>query len=156
MEKVFTMFGIAALAFAILGLITQTSSAQAQTANDLHKQQQQSATSLTSAANATSTTPSSVQYTQKVKQLLKQVSDLYHQGNYTGAGKVADIAYLDNFELVEIPLVNSGHGDLKVGIEQMMRVQLREMIKQQVPVEQLDTHIAALNAKLDEAATVLA
>jgi parvulin-like peptidyl-prolyl isomerase len=57
--------------------------------------------------------------------------------------------------MVEVPLVNSGHQQLKEDIEQMMRVQLRDMISQKVSADKLDAHIAAIDAKLDEATKAL-
>jgi hypothetical protein len=97
----------------------------------------------------------SVQYIKNVKELLKQVSAEYHKGNYTGADQVAVTAYLDNFEHVEGPLLNANQTQLKNDVEQMMRIQLRDMIKQKVTPEQLDAHIAAINVKLDQAVRVV-
>lgn len=96
-----------------------------------------------------------VQYLENVKELLKQVSTEYHRGNYTGADQVAVSAYLDNFEHVEGPLLNANQTQLKDDVEQMMRIQLRDMIKQKVTPEQLDAHIAAINVKLDQAIQVV-
>jgi urease gamma subunit len=97
----------------------------------------------------------SAQYIENVRELLKQVSAEYHRGNYTGADQVAVTAYLDNFEHVEGPLVMANQTQLKNDAEQMMRIQLRDMIKQKVTPEQLDAHIAAINVKLDQAVKVV-
>jgi len=95
------------------------------------------------------------QYLENVKALLKQVSAEYHRGNYTGADQLAVTAYLDNFEHVEGPLLAANQTQLKTDVEQMMRIQLRDMIKQKAAPEQVDNHIAAINAKLDQAIKVV-
>ena len=96
-----------------------------------------------------------VQHIQIVRDLLKQVSADYHQGNYTGADKVTVVAYLDHIEPVETALINHDAKDLKLELEQMMRIQLRDMIKQKAAPEQVDNHIAAINTKLDQAVKVV-
>jgi hypothetical protein len=98
---------------------------------------------------------STLQYIQNVRDLLKQVSVEYKKGNFTGAEQLATTAYLDNFEHVEIELVRYNATDLKEETEQMLRVELREMIKNHVTSEQVDNHISSINAKLDQAVTVV-
>jgi len=95
------------------------------------------------------------QYIQNVKRLLQQVSKEYRNGNFTGADSLATTAYLDNFEYVEIDLVRHNATDLKEETEQMLRVQLREMIKDRVAADQLDAQINAIDSKLDQAITVV-
>jgi hypothetical protein len=98
---------------------------------------------------------STVQYIQNVRDLLKQVSIEYNKGNLTGAEDLATTAYLDNFEHVEIELVRHNATDLKAETEQMLRVELRDMIKNRAAPEQIDNHIGSINAKLDQAVTVV-
>ena len=85
------------------------------------------------------------------RQLLHQVSVEYKKGNFTAAGELAIRAYLDNFEYVEQDLEKHGAKDLKEQIEQMMRVELRDMIKSGVSQDQLDSQINAIDLKLTEA-----
>jgi hypothetical protein len=96
-----------------------------------------------------------VQYIENVKDLLERVSTEYRLDNYTGADRLAVAAYLDNFEHVEGPLLNANQPQLKNDIENMLRVQLRDMIKQRVTPEQLDAHIEAINVKLVQAIHVV-
>ena len=105
--------------------------------------------------NSTTTTTSIIQNIQTTKQLLKQASVEYRKGNTPGADNLVTSAYLDNFEQVEPVLVQHNAIDLKQQIEQMIRVQLREMIKDNATADAIDSQINAINAKLDQAATVL-
>ena len=82
---------------------------------------------------------------------LHQVSVEYKKGNFTAAGELAIRAYLDNFEYVEQDLEKHGAKDLKEQIEQMVRVELRDMIKSGVSQNQLDSQINAIDLKLTEA-----
>lgn len=97
----------------------------------------------------------SVQYIENAKNLLQQVSTEYSKGNYAQADKLAVSAYLDNFEHVEGELVAAGSKDLMDELEQMMRVEIRDMIKNRVPQEQLDSHIQTIDSKLDQAIRIV-
>ena len=94
---------------------------------------------------------SSDKHIEITRQLLHQVSVEYKKGNFTAAGELAIRAYLDNFEYVEQDLEKHGAKDLKEQIEQMMRVELRAMIKSGVSQDQLDSQINAIDLKLTEA-----
>lgn len=95
------------------------------------------------------------QYIENAKQLLEQLSEEYGKGNFTGAEKLATLAYLENYENVESELKNRGSEGLVEETEELMRVQLREMIQSRVTQEQMDAHIAKINEKLDQAAVVV-
>lgn len=97
----------------------------------------------------------SQQYIENARQLLKQVSVEYKNGNFTGADKLAVLAYLENFEYVESDLANRGAEDLKGQIEEMMRVELRDMIKNRVTQDKLDSQIDAIDVKLTDAHAVV-
>jgi hypothetical protein len=71
----------------------------------------------------------------------------YSTGNSTGAEKLATKAYLKNFEQVESPLEEKGAGELKEQIEDMMREDLRGLIKNNASTEEVKTHINATEAK---------
>ena len=107
------------------------------------------------ASNNTKTTDPSVMYTETARNLLNQVSTEYKKGNFSGAEELATRAYLDNFEYVEAPLEKKGAGDIMKQLEDMMRTDLRSMIKDEVPFEKLNSHINATNAKLAEAIIIL-
>jgi hypothetical protein len=107
------------------------------------------------ASNNTKTTDTSVIYTETARNLLNQVSTEYKKGNFSGAEELATRAYLDNFEYVEAPLEKKGAGDIMKQLEDMMRTDLRSMIKDEVPFEKLNSHINATNAKLAEAIIIL-
>jgi len=107
------------------------------------------------ASNNTKITDTSLIYTETARNLLNQVSTEYKKGNFSGAEELATRAYLDNFEYVEAPLEKKGAGDIMKQLEDMMRKDLRSMIKDEVPFEKLDSHINATNAKLAEAIIIL-
>ena len=96
-----------------------------------------------------------IKYIETAKQLLNQTSLEYKKGNSTGAEELATRAYLDNFEYIEPILEKHGAANLKEQIEQMMRVQLRNMIKDKASQEQIDSQINMIYLKLSEAATKL-
>ena len=79
----------------------------------------------------------------------------YSTGNSTGAEKLATKAYLENFEQVESPLEEKGAGELKEQIEDMMREDLRGLIKNNASTEEVKTHINATEAKLVEGISIL-
>src|SRR6476619_6555531 len=99
-------------------------------------------------ANNTKNIDPSIVYTETALNLLKQVATEYKKGNFSGAEELATRAYLDNFEYVEAPLERKGAGDIMKQLDDMMRKDLRSMIKDEVPFEKLNTHINATNAKL--------
>jgi hypothetical protein len=97
----------------------------------------------------------SIVYVETARNLLNQVSTEYKKGNFSGAEELATSAYLDNFEYVEAPLEKKGGSEIMKQLEGMMRKDLREMIKDEVPYEKLLSHINATDTKLDEAISIL-
>jgi hypothetical protein len=97
---------------------------------------------------------SSLQYIAQIKPLLSQLKTEYTNGNYTQAEKLAVQAYLDNFENVEGPLMKANKKDLSDKIEQMMRIELREKIRDKVAADELTAFISTINDKLGEAEKV--
>jgi hypothetical protein len=105
--------------------------------------------------NNTKNIDSSIVYTETARNLLNRVSTEYKKGNFSGAEELATRAYLDNFEYVEAPLEKKGGSEIMKQLEGMMRKDLREMIKDEVPYEKLLSHINATDTKLDEAISIL-
>lgn len=92
-----------------------------------------------------------VNYLETARNLLNQTSVEYKNGNFTGAEELADAAYLDNFEHVEEELEEKGSHSFMENLEQMMREDLRQLIKDKAGQSDLDMHINATDAKLAEA-----
>jgi hypothetical protein len=105
--------------------------------------------------NNTKNIDSSIVYTETARNLLNQVSTEYKKVNFSGAEELATRAYLDNFEYVEAPLEKKGGSEIMKQLEGMMRKDLREMIKAEVPYEKLLSLINATDSKLAEAILIL-
>jgi high-affinity iron transporter len=117
------------------------------------------AQSTNSTAQGNDTSTSDVQQTplefiDKIKGLLAQTIAEYTNGNYTGAEELATTAYLDNYEYVEAPLAKIDK-PLMETTEVMMREELRQMILDQVPLEDLKEHIDKINENLDKSIDLL-
>ena len=105
--------------------------------------------------NNTKNIDPSIVYSETARNLLNQVSTEYKEGNFSGAEELATSAYLDNFEYVEAPLEKKGGSEIMKQLEGMMRIDLRGMIKDEVPYEKLLSHINATDSKLAEAILIL-
>ena len=113
------------------------------------------ATPVVSGQNQTRSEDPVIKYAQTARELLNHTLAEYKKGNITGADELATRAYLDNFEYVEFPLIKKKSADLKEEIEKMMREDLRNMIKEKVPFEELNSHVNATDLKLVEAIQIL-
>ncbi len=89
-----------------------------------------------------------------VKSMLNQLLSAYQSQNYEEAESIAIEAYLENYEFVEAPIAQHDQ-QLMEETEVMLREELRQMINDRVPVEQLQEHIASINANLDRAVNLL-
>ena len=105
--------------------------------------------------STTRTSDRSITFAQTASKLLNQTQMEYNRGNSTGAEEFAIRAYLDNFEYVEAPLDQKGQHILKESIENMMRNDLRTMIKDKAPAPQVSELIKKIDSKLAEAITIL-
>jgi hypothetical protein len=101
------------------------------------------------------TLDSAITYAQTARQLLNQTMVEYSTNNATGTEELATRAYLDNFEYVEPALEQKGAADLKEQIGDMMREEIRDMIKTSTSADELHTLINATDAKLVEAKSIL-
>lgn len=89
-----------------------------------------------------------------IKSMLNQLLSAYQSQNYEEAESIAIKAYLENYEYVEAPIAQHDQ-QLMEETEVMLREELRQMINDRVPVEQLQEHIASINANLDRAVSLL-
>jgi hypothetical protein len=103
----------------------------------------------------TGVTDPAITYAQAAIQVLNQTQMEYSTGNSTGAEELGTEAYLENFEHVESPLEKKGAEELKEQIEDMMREDLRELIRNNASAEELSSHISETGAKLMEAISIL-
>jgi hypothetical protein len=85
---------------------------------------------------------------------LNQTVNAYKQQNYADAEALVTTAYLDNFEFIEAPLAEKDEV-LMENTETMLREQLRQLIQNQVPAEQLQQHVDKINSNLDKAEQLL-
>jgi hypothetical protein len=109
-------------------------------------------TNTTTNSNETSAT---IKYIKTAAQLLGQVLTEYKNGNFTKAEELATKAYLDNFEYVEPILEKHGAKNLMEEIEHMMRIEIRDMIKNKVPQDKLELEVGIIRGKLLDAISVL-
>jgi hypothetical protein len=89
-----------------------------------------------------------------IKSLLTQLIAAYGSQDYQGAERIATEAYLENYEFIEVPLAQQDQ-QLMEQTEVMLREELRQMITDRVPIEQIEQHIAMINANLDRATELL-
>ena len=85
---------------------------------------------------------------------MNQTIDAYGQQNYEQAEAFATTSYLDNFEFIEAPLAEKDEA-LMQNTEVMLREQLRQLIQDHVPIEELQLHINNINNNLKNAEGLL-
>ncbi|MGB7559350.1 MAG: hypothetical protein WBM37_12610 [Nitrososphaeraceae archaeon] len=90
----------------------------------------------------------------EIRSLLNQTIGAYRQQNYEEAEALATTAYLDNFEFIEAPLAEKDEA-LMQNTELMLREQLRQLIQDHVPIEELQLHIDKINGNLKNAEVLL-
>jgi hypothetical protein len=90
----------------------------------------------------------------EIRNLLNQTIQAYQQQNYAEAEAFATTAYIDNFEFIEAALAEKDEA-LMENTEIMLREQLRQLIQNQVSVEQLQQHIDKINDNLDRSEQLL-
>jgi hypothetical protein len=89
-----------------------------------------------------------------IKSMLTQLIAEYGSQDYQGAESIAIEAYLENYEFIEAPIAQRDQ-QLMEQTEVMLREELRQMIMDRVPIEQVEQHIAMINANLDRATELL-
>ncbi len=86
--------------------------------------------------------------------MLTQLIAEYRAENYQGAESIAIEAYLENYEFIEAPIAQRDQ-QLMEQTEVMLREELRQMITDRAPIEQIEQHIAMINTNLDRATQML-
>ena len=93
-------------------------------------------------------------YVENVRSLLQQTKEQYAAGNADEALSLATKAYLDNFEYLESSIIKQ-NPELKDDMEQMMRVELRDMIKNGSPSSEVGAHIDKILLKMNDVAKIV-
>ena len=98
------------------------------------------------------TTP--LDYIEKIEQLLSQVKTEYRNGNSQLALDLATMTYIDNYEFIEKDIAEE---DVKLmeQIEQSLRIQLVQMIKNGASPDKVDEHIDEILLHLNSAKLVV-
>jgi hypothetical protein len=89
-----------------------------------------------------------------IRELLDQVVTEYGNQNYNQAEALATEAYLENYEYIEAPLAESDE-TLMENIEVMLREELRQLIQDRSPLEEIQQQVDMINNNLDDANTLL-
>lgn len=95
-----------------------------------------------------------LEYAENVKTLLNQAKSEYSSGNTDEALSLATKAYLNNFEYLESAIAKQDP-QLKSDMEQMMRVELRNMIKNGEPSSKVSEQIDKILVKMDQVAKIV-
>lgn len=93
-------------------------------------------------------------YVENIRSLLQETKEQYAAGNADNAMGLATKAYLDNFEFLESTLVKQ-NPELKDEMEQMMREDLRNMIKSGAPASEVSAHIDKILLKMNDVAKIV-
>ncbi|MGI0041326.1 MAG: PEFG-CTERM sorting domain-containing protein [Nitrosopumilaceae archaeon] len=93
-------------------------------------------------------------YVTNVRTLLTEAKEEYAKGETGEALGLATKAYLDNFEYLE-SAVGAQDPELNEEIETMMRVELRDMIKNGAPESEVSAQIDKILLKMDEVAVIV-
>jgi high-affinity iron transporter len=107
--------------------------------------------------NGNSFSGQSNQYTQyfaTIRNLLQDLIIDVKKGDYISADQAAVSAYLDNFEYLEPP-IEKHDSKLKSDVEVAMREQLRQMIKDKMPSDEIISFVNSILLKTDKAQSIL-
>ena len=94
-------------------------------------------------------------YVENIRTLLAQTKEAYQSGDKDLALSLSTKAYLDNYEFLEGPLVDLGKEELSRTVEIMIREDLRDLIKQDAPVSDVNMQIDAISEQMDTIAVVV-
>ncbi|MGI0009137.1 MAG: PEFG-CTERM sorting domain-containing protein [Nitrosopumilaceae archaeon] len=93
-------------------------------------------------------------YVENIRNLLTEAKEEYAKGETDVALGLATKAYLDNFEFLE-SAVGAQDPELNEEVEEMMREELRDMIKNGATVEEVNSQIDEILLKMDEVAVIV-
>ena len=94
-------------------------------------------------------------YVATIRQLLEDARAEYRAGNNDLALSYVTKAYLDNYEFLEGPLVEAGERELMVEVEELMREELRTMIRNGAPVADVEAQIDTIQERMDTVAVIV-
>ena len=94
-------------------------------------------------------------YVATINELLESARTEYRAGNNDLALSYVTKAYLDNYEFLEGPLVERGERELMIEVEELMREELRGMIKSGAPVAEVDAQIDTILERMDTVAVIV-
>jgi hypothetical protein len=84
-----------------------------------------------------------------IKALLEKIIEEYEESEYAEAEQLAIKAYLDNYEFLE-SAIEEKDPELMESTEIMLREELRQLIKDRAPIEQLEVKVEQINVNLDK------
>lgn len=93
-------------------------------------------------------------YFATIRTLLGQIVENVKAGNYSAADEAAIVAYLDNYEYLEVP-IEKHDPELMLAIEIEMREELRAMIKAGDSPSEIEEFVNGILVKLAEAEAIL-
>jgi hypothetical protein len=93
-------------------------------------------------------------YVENIRNLLTEAKKEYAKGETDEALRLATKAYLDNFEYLESS-VGAQDPELNEEVEEMMREELRDMIKNGAPADEVSSHIDEILLKMDQVAVIV-
>jgi hypothetical protein len=97
---------------------------------------------------------SSDQLISNIRDLLNQTITEYDSQNYSEAESLATKAYLENYEYIEAPLTQKNQTLMKA-TEVMLREELRQLIQDRAPSQEIQAQIEKINVNLDQAEGLL-
>lgn len=97
---------------------------------------------------------SSSQLILNIRNLLNQAITEYDSQNYSEAESLVTEAYLENYEYIEAPLAEKNQ-TLMETTELMLREELRQLVQDRVPSQEIQDHIEKINANLNQAERLL-
>lgn len=95
-----------------------------------------------------------LQYFSTIRELLSEVVSSANNGDYQAANSAAIKAYLDNYEYLEAP-IEKHDPELMLDIEIEMREELRQMISENRPPQEINAFVTTILSKLGEAEELL-
>lgn len=91
---------------------------------------------------------------EQIQDQLDNISIAYRNGDKSTAYALANVAFIDNFERIEQGIATKDE-NLSQNINILLRMDLRDAIRNDDPPEQIDEIIILLKNKLDNARTIL-